>query len=153
MASARDAACLRSWSVQLIIPRMEQAIEIFAAIIFLVIVLSHVFQHRSWAEFYFLLHRQGRPGAFANGFLSLITGTLIVAFHNVWSGIPVILTVLGWTFVLKAGFIFLVPNLGLRSMARVRPDNSSIFVIPGVVLVVVAIALGFSLWRGWNGAA
>ncbi len=144
---------MRLWTIQLIIPRMEQAIEIFAAINFLVIGLSHVFQHRVWAEFYILLHRQGRPGAFANGFLSLITGTLIVAFHNVWSGIPVILTVLGWTFVLKAGLIFIVPNLGLRSMARIRPDNSSIFVIPGVVFVVVAIALGFSLWRGWNGAA
>ena len=132
---------------------MEQAIELFAAINFLVIGLSHVFQHRAWAEFFILLHRQGRPGAFANGFLTLITGTLIVAFHNVWTGIPVILTVLGWAFVLKAGLIFLVPNLGLRSMARVRPDNSRLFVIPGVMLVLVAFALGFSLWRGWNGVA
>ncbi len=132
---------------------MQQAIEVFAAINFLVIGLSHVFQHRAWAEFFILLHGQGRPGAFANGFLGLFTGALIVAFHNVWSGIPVILTVLGWAFVLKAALIFLVPNLGLRSMARVRPDNSGILVIPGVLFVAVAFALGFSLWRGWNGIA
>ena len=126
---------------------MEQAIEAFAAINFLIIGLSHVFQHRAWAEFFILLHRQGRPGAFANGFLSLVTGSLIVAFHNVWSGIPIILTLLGWAFVLKAGVVFVIPDLGLRSMARIRPDNSRIFVIPGFVMIAVAIALGYSLWH------
>ncbi len=132
---------------------MQQAIQAFVAINFLIIGLSHVFQHRAWAEFFMLLHRQGRPGAFANGFLSLITGSLIVAFHPVWSGIPVILTVLGWLFVLKAAVIFIAPNLGLRSMARVRPDNSRMFIIPGVLLIVVAVVLGYSLWSGWSGAA
>ena len=124
---------------------MQQAIQTFAAINFLIIGLSHVFQHRAWAEFFVLLHRQGRPGAFANGFLSLITGSLIVAFHNVWSGIPVILTVLGWSFVLKAAIVFIAPNLGLRSMAQVRPDASRKLIIPGVIMIVVALALGYSL--------
>ncbi len=132
---------------------MQQAIQLFAAINFLVIGLSHVFQHRAWAEFFVLLHRQGRPGAFANGFLSLITGSLIVAFHNVWSGIPVILTVLGWLMVLKAVIVFLAPNLGLRSMAQVRPDNSRKLIIAGVILIVVAVALGYSLWGEWSGPA
>ena len=99
---------------------MEQAIQTFAAINFLVIGLSHVVQHRAWAEFFILLHRQGRPGAFANGFLSLLMGTLIVAFHNVWSGIPVVLTVLGWSFVLKAAVVFVVPD----AFAEVTIDRS-----------------------------
>jgi hypothetical protein len=124
---------------------MEQAIELFAAINFLILGLSHVFQHRVWAEFFMLLHRHGRPGVLVNGFLSLITGSLIVGFHNVWSGIPVILTVLGWLFVLKAAIVFIAPNLGLRSMARVQLDNSRKFIIPGVIMIVVALALGYSL--------
>ncbi|MCH6550849.1 MAG: hypothetical protein IH804_02390 [Planctomycetes bacterium] len=132
---------------------MEQAIQTFAAINFLVIGLSHVVQHRAWAEFFILLHRQGRPGAFANGFLSLITGTLIVAFHNVWSGIPVVLTVLGWSFVLKAAVVFVVPDWGLRSIGRVRRENSRMFMIPGVILILVAVALGYSVWQTQNGAA
>ena len=132
---------------------MEQAIQTFAAINFLVIGLSHVVQHRAWAEFFILLHRQGRPGAFANGFLSLITGTLIVAFHNVWSGIPVVLTVLGWSFVLKAAVIFVVPDWGLRSIGRVRRENSRMFMIPGVILILGAVALGYSVWQTQNGAA
>ncbi len=132
---------------------MEQAIQTFAAINFFVIGLSHVVQHRAWAEFFILLHRQGRPGAFANGFLSLLMGTLIVAFHNVWSGIPVVLTVLGWSFVLKAAVIFVVPDWGLRSIGRVRRDNSRMFMIPGVLLIIGAVALGYSVWQTQNGAA
>ncbi len=130
---------------------MQQAIEVFAAINFLVIGLSHVFQHRAWAEFFILLHGQGRPGAFANGFLSLFTGTLIVAFHNVWSGIPVVLTLIGWAMVLKGAVVFIAPDWGLRSMALVRRENSRMFIVPGVILIVVAVVLGYSLWRTWNG--
>jgi len=132
---------------------MEQAIQTFAAINFLVIGLSHVVAHRAWAEFFILLHRQGRPGAFANGFLSLLMGTLIVAFHNVWSGIPVVLTVLGWSFVLKAAVVFVVPDWGLRSIGRVRRENSRMFMIPGVLLIIGAVALGYSVWQTQNGAA
>ena len=127
-------------------PGMQQAIEVFAAINFLVIGLSHVVAHRAWAEFFTLLHRQGRPGAFANGFLSLFTGSLIVAFHNVWTGIPVVLTLIGWGMVLKAAVVFVMPDWGLRSIARVRKENSRLLIVPGVVMIGVAVALGYSWW-------
>ncbi len=127
-------------------PGMQQAIEVFAVLNFLVIGLSHVVAHRAWAEFFTLLHRQGRPGAFANGFLSLFTGTLIVAFHNVWTGIPVVLTLIGWAMVLKGAVVFVMPDWGLRSMALVRKENSRILILPGVVMIGIAVALGYSLW-------
>ena len=129
---------------------MQLAIEIFAVINFLIIGLSHVFQQRVWAEFFILLHRQGRPGAFANGFLSLFTGSLIVAFHNVWSGIPVVLTVIGWSFVLKAAVVFVVPEWGLRSIGRIRLERSRLFMVAGVIMILVAALLGYSLWRTWS---
>ena len=124
---------------------MERAIEIFAAVNFLIIGLSHIFQHRAWTEFFMYLHQRGRVGAFANGFLSLFMGTLIVSFHNVWTGLPAVLTVLGWGMVLKAVITFVNPAWGLRSMARVREDNSRQFIVAGVLFVVVAAVLGYSI--------
>jgi hypothetical protein len=32
----------------------------------------------------------------AKGFLALWFGTIIVAFHNVWSGLAMVVTLLGW---------------------------------------------------------
>ena len=124
---------------------MEEAIRIFAAVNFLTMGLSHIFQHRVWAEFFVHLHQQGRPGAFANGFLSLFTGSLIVAFHNVWGGWPTVVTVLGWSFVVKAVIIFLLPDVGLRSLARIRTDNSQVAIVPGVLLVIIGVGLVYSV--------
>ena len=75
---------------------MEKAIEIYAAVSMSVIGLSHVTQPLAWADFFIWLRGKGHAGVFVNGFLSLSFGSLIVAFHNVWDGLPVILTLLGW---------------------------------------------------------
>ena len=127
---------------------MEEGIRAFVAVNFFVMDLSHLVQHRAWAEFFAYLHGLGRPGAFANGFLSLMTVTLIVAFHNVWSGFPMAVTLLGWSMVLKAIVTFVLPEVGLRSMVRIGPDNSRLFRVPGAIMIVVSAALGYSLWTG-----
>lgn len=120
---------------------METAIRAFVAVNFLVIGLSHIGQHRAWAEFFVRLHALGRPGAFANGFLHLLAGSLIVSFHNVWSGPAVLLTILGWLYVAKSLVLFLRPDLGLRSMQQVRPETSKKLSIAGYGLVVLGLIL------------
>lgn len=125
---------------------MENAIRTFAAINFLIIGLSHIVQHQAWAEFFVRLHALGRPGAFANGFLHLLTGSLIVSLHNVWSGPAVLLTVLGWLYVAKSLVIFLRPDLGLRSMQRVRPETSKKLSIAGFGLVALGLILAGTVW-------
>lgn len=116
---------------------MHRAIEIYAAINFLVIGLSHVVQPRAWAEFFVWLRSKGAAGSFVNGFLSLSFGSLIVGFHNVWTGIPIILTLIGWGQVVKSVVAFIFPQLGLKSMGRVTIENARIFVLPGALLMVV----------------
>ncbi len=61
----------------------ERSIELLAAIQFLIIGLSHITMPRAWAEFFVMLRSRGDAGAFANGFLSLWFGALVVGFHNV----------------------------------------------------------------------
>ncbi len=125
---------------------MERAIEVFAAINFFVLGVSHVVQHRAWAEFFVRLQQQGRPGVFANGFLSLFTGSLILAFHPVWSWPGVVLTAIGSAMVLKAAIVFVKPDWGLASMGRVTPETSHKFVIAGVLLIAISGLLAYSIW-------
>ena len=116
---------------------MERAVEVFAAVFCVVIGLSHVTQPRAWVEFFVRLRGWGRAGVFVNGFLSLGFGSIIVAFHNVWEGLPVVLTVFGWGQVAKGLSNFVVPQVGLRAMARVSPERAREFVVAGVVLLVL----------------
>lgn len=120
---------------------MERAVQIFAAVNFLVIGISHIVQPRAWVEFFFLLRDKGRAGAFVNGFLSLGTGSLIVGFHNVWSGPATVLTVMGWLWVFKALLTFAKPEIGMKGLSRVSMERSWEFVAAGVPLAALGLFL------------
>ena len=97
---------------------------------------AHVFQHRAWAEFFLALRDQGDRGVFVVGFMSLAFGSLIVAFHNVWSGLPMVLTILGWAQVLKGLLYFTLPSYGLRKLGIVDIERARMFVWPGLVSAI-----------------
>ncbi|HJU67294.1 MAG TPA: hypothetical protein VJ650_03530 [Gemmatimonadaceae bacterium] len=115
---------------------MENAVQIYAAVQFVVIGLSHTFQPRAWVDFFIWLRGKGHAGVFANGFLSLIFGSMIVGFHNVWTGWPTILTVFGWAQVIKALVSFVMPHRAIRGLERVSYDRAREFVAAGIVFLV-----------------
>src|SRR5688572_31847339 len=103
---------------------MEREIQVFVAVNFFVIGLSHIFQRDAWIEFFAKLHSLGRLGAFAEGFLYLNFGALIVSFHNVWTGPVVVLTLIGWAQVLKALLRFVAPARVLPIYKRMGPERA-----------------------------
>ena len=122
---------------------MEQAVQIFAAISFLVIGVSHLAQPMAWVAFYQALAARGTTGVFLEGFIVLNFGALVVAFHNVWDGPPLVLTLIGWAQVLKGLLRFVAPQIGLRLMQRLTPERAWQFQVAGVFALAVS---GFSWW-------
>lgn len=117
---------------------LQQSIEFFVALQTLVIGVSHVVRPRAWVDFFVWLRGKGHTGVFANGFLSLWFGGVIVAFHHVWSGPAIIVTLLGWAQIVKASVAFIVPEVSMRGMARVSPERSHEFVVAGVGLLAIS---------------
>ena len=103
---------------------MERAIQVFASVNFFVIGLSHIFQRSAWVEYFAKLHSLGRLGPFAEGFLYLNFGAVIVSFHNVWTVPEVVLTLIGWAHVSKALFRFVAPAAVLRLYKRMGPERA-----------------------------
>ena len=127
---------------------MEKSVEVFAVILSGVLGLSHILQPGAWAEFFILLRRKGEAGAFVDGFLSLPVASLIIGFHNVWSGIPAVLTVVGWCLLIKSLIRFCAPKVALRMMARVSVERAWEFQVAGAGLVVLAGLLGYGIYAG-----
>jgi hypothetical protein len=124
---------------------LQTGVEIFAVIHLGTMGLSHIVAHRSLAEVFVLLREKGHPGVFAVGFLSLGFGSIIAAFHPVWSGIPLVLTLLGWAQVLKGLLYLCIPSYGLKKLSLVSLDRSRTFVAPGVVLLLLAALIVWGL--------
>lgn len=120
---------------------LARAVEIYAAVHFAVIGLSHVLQPQVWVQFFLLLRAQGHVGVFLNGFMSLIFGAVIVGFHNIWSDAGVVLTLVGWAQIVKALISFCAPALATRSLDRVSPERAWEFQVAGTVFLGLAVWL------------
>ena len=81
------------------------------------------------------------------GILHLQPAILIVAFHNRWSGLPLILTLIGWGWLIKGSLYLMFPRVGLMSIGRVSIQRSHEFVIGGVVLLVLTALIAIPLLR------
>ena len=125
---------------------MERAVQIYAIVNLLVIGISHVVRPRVWVDFFVFLRERGEAGVFAVAVLNLIFGSIIVAFHNVWTGVPLILTLLGWANVMKALLYFTFPAFGLRKLQFLSHKRANLVVGGGIVFLSLAGALGYHLW-------
>ena len=93
-----------------------------------------------------------------DGFLNLPLAGIIIGFHNVWSGIPAVLTLVGWCLLIKSLIRFCAPKLALRMMARVSVERAWEFQVAGAALVALAGLVGYGVYatdriRRWNAFA
>ncbi len=124
---------------------MELAVERLVALCCFVIGLSHIVQPRAWAGLFINWREKGVLGVFYTGLLHFALGAIIVAFHNVWRGIPMIVTLLGWGWTIKGLLHLTYPSHGLRMLNRVSVERSWEFSVAGVVLLLVAAVITWSL--------
>ena len=117
---------------------MERAVEGLVAVCLFGVGLSHVLQPLAWVEFFVWLRGQGRCAVFLEGLLTLNFGALVVAFHNVWTGLPVVVTILGWGMVLKGAARLVAPGVGLRIYERIVPERAWHFRAAGVFALALS---------------
>jgi hypothetical protein len=131
--------------VEVEFPAVESAVQVYAIVNFAIIGLSHIFAPRAWAQFFMLLREKGHAGVLVVAFISLSFGSVVAAFHPIWSGIPLVLTLIGWAQVLKAAIYFVFPGFGLRRLEVISVERARLFVYPGGAFVGIAGLLLYHL--------
>ena len=124
---------------------LEHGVQVFAIIHLGTMGLSHILAPKTWARFFLLLRSKEDAGVFVVAFMSLGFGSIVAAFHPVWSGIPLVLTLLGWAQVLKALIYFSFPQFGLRKLQFVSLERAWMFIYAGAGLLALAGLLTYHL--------
>ena len=70
-------------------------------------------------------------------------GLLLLAFHPVWSGPGLLVTLVGAALTLKGLLYFLWPGLALRSLARVTEERAWQFRVAGLFGLLLGLAMGW----------
>ena len=122
---------------------MEIGIERLAALGFIITGLSHIAAPRAWARFFILVREQGEAGGFINAFIHIPLGLLILAFHQVWQGPGLLVTLVGCALALKGLLYFLFPRLAVKSMARVAEERAWQFRIAGAGALLLGLLIGW----------
>lgn len=83
--------------------------------------------------------------SFMGGLVSIIIGYFLVTFHNVWSGWPVIITIMGWIALFKGLAFLMAPSVTARFYKKIiggKTYTSSIAWFP-MILGILALYLGY----------
>jgi hypothetical protein len=125
----------------------QHAIQLFSLINFTVFGLTLIFQPAAWGALFGWLRHQGTPGALGYGSYCLSFGSIVVAFHQVWHGLLVVLTLAGWFDVVVGAICLLLPSAGLGIMEL--PERSpGVCRMGGLACLVVAAVILIALLPG-----
>lgn len=122
---------------------MEVGIERLAALAFIVTGLSHIAAPCAWVRFFAILRDQGEAGGLINAYVHMPLGLLILAFHPVWSGPQLLVTLVGAALTFKGLLYFIWPALALKSMKRVTEERAWQFRVAGLFALLLGLAMGW----------
>lgn len=127
---------------------VELGLERLAALVLLLTCLSHITAPEAWAALFERVRKSDAPGL-ANAAINLPLGLLIVAFHDVWSGLPVIFTLIGWALTVKGTLHLLFPQLAVRSLGLpgAGAEAERRYRLAGVIMAPLAAVL---MWLAWS---
>lgn len=78
------------------------------------------------------------------GVIPLILGLLVVSFHNVWVGWPILITLVGWMMLIKGALILIAPDLMLKftkDMGFLEAIN--LYGFSGIVIGAFLLYIGY----------
>ena len=129
---------------------IPQFVEQFVFLNLLVVGISHIALARAWDEFFAMLRAKGKAGVIVNGLLALTFGSIVVAGHNVWSGLPVVVTIMGWAQLLKGFLHLVVPGVGERSLRMAETNPLRKFRIGGAVLLLINVPIAWLVFSRFS---
>lgn len=125
---------------------MEYAIELMVGICFLVLGLSIFLRTHDWIGWVGHIKQQGRNASLVLGVVNLLLGSFILAFHWVWEGLAMIVTIFGVLFTFRSVILLLCPGFLPKMLECLTPRLNGVFKLAGVIVTLI----GAIVLYDWN---
>ena len=122
---------------------LELGIERLTALGLIAAGMSHIAAPHSWVRFFSDMREHGSSAGLYNAYVHGPLGFLIVAFHQVWSGPGLVVTLFGCALTVKGFLYFVWPALAERTLARVNPERAWQFQVAGAFALVLGIVVAW----------
>jgi len=111
-------------------------------LIYLVIGLGLVFNPRYYHKMFDDLLNDA-PLNYISGLISLISGFLLVVFHNIWiNNWVVIITVFGWLLLCKGILLIVFPEI-VKTISKGLFKTSSAFLVDGLIILILGLVFAY----------
>lgn len=120
---------------------MEQAVQLMAGLSFTILGLSYLFRAREWNGWLIEVEQRGKQASLVFGGISLLLGAFIVAFHPVWEGIPLILTIIGILSLIKGTVYLLFPQWLPTKIKYIHQSERPLLRASGVLFIIIGAVL------------
>lgn len=109
---------------------------------------TQFYSSNSWIKFYTKMILMGSRTVRLYGAVSASLGIVIIYFHNVWSGPPILLTITGWVFFIEGAFCALFPNASVLGLLKnneelvnrlIQTVGLSFIVLSGVLSIHIVL--------------
>ena len=131
---------------------MEHAVAFMIGVSALVVGLSFIVRAKGWAEYLAHVRKAGEPAALIIGYLHLLVGTFIVAFHWIWEGWPLLVTLLGVKAILEGVTYTLFPAV-MPAMLGWYASRRGLFPVFGVLTMIIGGLVLQEWWQYMQSAA
>ncbi len=129
---------------------MEQAIELMTGIVLTVLGVSFLLRAQDWAGWFDDIRQDGRHRAIPIGAFALLLSAFMVAFHQVWSGFFLLVTVIGVLGIIEGSVYLLFPGSLRGILGALAPNYKSTIRLFGALFGFVGLMI-LSKWSELNG--
>lgn len=121
---------------------MEQAVQFMMGISLAVLGLSLFFRASDWVAWMRDVQHAGREASLPIGALNLFLGSLVLGFHQIWEGWPMIVTVIAVLMTLKGILYLLMPGwISVKMKALIQSGMRPYLMVYGLIILVVGVSV------------
>ena len=108
-------------------------------IVFIVLGLS-IYLNKAWTAIVIDEFTKSQGLIWLAGLITVMLGAFLVVTNNLWiSGLPIVITVIGWLTLLKGATILIFPNFSINYYKKI--NTGKIFTWGGIIIFILGLLL------------